>query len=97
MISSMKQSHFEEEDVGTSTEHGIADAKGIFSSSSTNAGSSMSSGLRSDVGSQSLIIAISFAKSVTISENVHQAGGLADPPNVILKAMNATPANTTID
>ena len=45
--------------------------------------------LRSLPGSQSLQGLIFFAKSATISEKLHQVGGLGDSPNVILKYTKA--------
>jgi hypothetical protein len=73
--------------VGIWTAIGIAAAIGIVSGSKIGVGVVGWAGLRRVVWSQSVQREISFDKSVTISENAHQVGGLGDPPNVKRSAM----------
>jgi hypothetical protein len=80
MRSSIKQSVRAVTDVGTRTAVGQARASGMSSGNSRGAGVSGCAGLLSLAGSQDGQSGISFARSVTILENAHHAGGFGDRP-----------------
>ena len=78
--SSMKLSTLAVWVTGTQTAIGSACARGSELSDRVGAGVSRCEGLWSDLGSNSVQHANSLAKSVTVSENRHQDGGLGEPP-----------------
>ena len=73
---------------GTITAIALPTANGIPGGSLIGSGDSGWAGLLSSAGSHSAHWAISFARSVTNSENMHQVGGFGDPPKVSRRETN---------
>jgi hypothetical protein len=87
--SSTKQSTFPSGQAGGSRASGRAAPNGTVGGRRIGCGTKCCIGLWHIVGSHSLQAMRSLARSVTISDAVHQVGGQPDPPNDNLSSINA--------